>query len=399
MFAKNVQVMAATKFYLDKRASRKGSPSPLKLSITKDRKVAFVSLNIKLMPDEWDAVKQRVINHPQRVMLNNYLSRRMLKVNELLMSLAENGRLGYMTAFDIKRMITNEAQRDAANEQGVDNFLCQLGKYASRAKKPRTRDLYLATARVVERFDPRAKHLCFEDIDDAWLHDLDKFMERTSPKRNARNIHFRNIRAVFNWAIDNEITSKYPFRRFKIRAEQTSHRDYSAVEIRSLLAVPEDSPLRKYADMFLLMFMLIGINCADLFEATDIDGGRLNYIRAKTYRAYSIKIEPEAMAIINKYKGRRKLISFAENHSTAKTLLIFLNKGLQKIEGFKHATTYVARHSWASIAASLDIPKDTIAAALGHGGNTVTDIYINFDRRKVDEANRKVIDYIFCKEK
>ena len=104
-----------------------------------------MSLNIKLMPDEWDAVKQRVINHPQRVMLNNYLSRRMLKVNELLMSLAENGRLGYMTAFDIKRMITNEAQRDAANEQGVDNFLCQLGKYASRAKKPRTRDLYLVS--------------------------------------------------------------------------------------------------------------------------------------------------------------------------------------------------------------------------------------------------------------
>lgn len=45
-------------------------------------------------------------------------------------------------------------------------------------------------------------------------------------------------------------------------------------------------------------------------------------------------------------------------------------------------TTYWARHSWATIAASLDIPKETIAAALGHSNHTVTDIYIEFDYRK-----------------
>lgn len=61
---------------------------------------------------------------------------------------------------------------------------------------------------------------------------------------------------------------------------------------------------------------------------------------------------------------------------------------------FPNITSYWARHTWATIAASLDIPKETIAAALGHGGNTTTDIYIDFDRRKVDEANRKVIDFL-----
>ena len=66
---------------------------------------------------------------------------------------------------------------------------------------------------------------------------------------------------------------------------------------------------------------------------------------------------------------------------------------------FPNLTTYWARHTWATIAASLDIPKETIAAALGHGGNTVTDIYIDFDQRKVDEANRKVIDWVLYGEK
>lgn len=57
-------------------------------------------------------------------------------------------------------------------------------------------------------------------------------------------------------------------------------------------------------------------------------------------------------------------------------------------------TTYWARHSWATIAASLDIPKETIAAALGHSSHTVTDIYIEFDYRKVDEANRRVLNWV-----
>lgn len=47
-----------------------------------------------------------------------------------------------------------------------------------------------------------------------------------------------------------------------------------------------------------------------------------------------------------------------------------------------------------TIAASLDIPKETIAAILGHGGNTTTDIYIDFDERKKDIAMRRVIDYV-----
>ena len=58
-------------------------------------------------------------------------------------------------------------------------------------------------------------------------------------------------------------------------------------------------------------------------------------------------------------------------------------------------TTYTLRHTWATIAAELYIPKETIAAARGHAQNaTVTDIYIDFNRKKVDEANRKVIDYV-----
>ena len=57
--------------------------------------------------------------------------------------------------------------------------------------------------------------------------------------------------------------------------------------------------------------------------------------------------------------------------------------------------TYTARHTWATLAAELDIPDETISLGMGHStGNRVTNIYINRNQKKVDEANRKVIDYL-----
>jgi integrase len=77
---------------------------------------------------------------------------------------------------------------------------------------------------------------------------------------------------------------------------------------------------------------------------------------------------------------------------------IITKRGLNTVgeeSGIPNLTSYVMRHTWATLAAELDIPKETISAALGHGKKTVTDIYIQFDRKKIDEANRKVIDYVF----
>ena len=158
------------------------------------------------------------------------------------------------------------------------------------------------------------------------------------------------------------------------------------------------------------MFMLIGINTVDLCHLKEIDSeGRINYHRAKTNRLYSIKVEPEALEIINKYRGEKWLLNILDRYQDYKDYTKRMNRALKKIGPVKRVglggkkiyeplfpdiSTYWARHTWATIAASLDIPRDTIAHALGHGNNTVTDIYIDFDERKIDEANRKVLDWV-----
>ena len=160
------------------------------------------------------------------------------------------------------------------------------------------------------------------------------------------------------------------------------------------------------------MFYLIGINPVDLFnlKPEDMRAGRIEYYRAKTGKLYSIEVIPEALEIINKYKGKDYLIDVLEEWGNYKDFAHRMNINLKQIgemerKGlggkkirtplFPDITIYHARHTWASVAAGLDIPKETIAAGLGHEiGNRVTSIYIDFDRKKVDEANKLVAHYI-----
>ena len=211
-----------------------------------------------------------------------------------------------------------------------------------------------------------------------------------------------------------------------MRPEQTVKRSLSVENLRKLFSHPVEEWQRRYLDYFKLTFFLIGINTVDLLacKPSDLTDGRLRYKRAKTGRLYNIKVEKEAEELIRQYQGNELLVSFGEGITHYHNFTGKCDKGLKSIgsveqepnpewrEGsrkhryhvkyipsFPDISIYWARHSWATIAASLDIPKETIAAALGHGGNTVTDIYIDFDQKKVDEANRRVIDWVLYKKK
>lgn len=323
-----------------------------------------------------------------------------------------------MPRIEMRKVDVKEIGEDFAEHFGlikkrkVDNtgtFVKHYEQFMESKTNRGTRGVYKHTLDRIRAFDKNVDNKMFEDIDLKWLTDFEAFCAKTACK-NARNIHLRNIRAVFNNAIDYGITTAYPFRRFKIRPEATRKRSMSVEELRRLFDYPVEDYAEIYRDMFRLIFMLVGINSVDLHGLKSITrDGRIEYKRAKTGRLYSIKVEPEAMEIINKYRGVKGLLCIADRWIDSRNFRHQCNKALQKIgqverkgrggkktitAEFEGVTTYWARHTWATIAASLDIPKDTIAAALGHGGDTVTDIYIDFDQKKVDAANRRVLDWV-----
>lgn len=275
-----------------------------------------------------------------------------------------------------------------------------------------TRGIYETTRKRLVMYDEKA---LIDDIDRRWLDGFLAHEIMRGRKMNGIAIDFRNMRAVFNWAIDNEETKNYPFRKFTIKTERQKFLYLSIEEMREYRDIEVEDFMEKYRDMFLLGFYLIGINLSDLLElpANAIKHGRIVYRRKKTGRLYDIKVEPEALKIINKYHGTKHLVRFLDDGtklSSFKRRLGDYIKRIGKVELVKNRrgalikkqlkplhddiVWYTARRSWATIAASLDIPKEVIGKALGHSewDSTTTDLYINFDNRKIDEANRKVIN-------
>lgn len=292
-------------------------------------------------------------------------------------------------------------------------FIEYFDEYMETKTKKTTKTCYEQTRKKLIAFAPK---LTPRQLDYEWVCRFDKWLTSRGMSVNGKSIVLRNIRTVVNHCITNEVEMKYPFRRFKIKQEETIKRNLSSEQVMQLRYYDCEIFQTEYRDMFMLMFYLIGINAADLFQLTpkNIVNGRLEYIRRKTdkdnssrRRIISIKIEPEAMEIIERYRGRKLLLSCCERYKDYHDYLQHMNNGLKRIGMtfkvglkatgkplFPDISSYWSRHSWASIASELDIPTDTIGRALGHAYTSVTDTYINFDRKKIDRANRMVIDAV-----
>lgn len=402
--------MSSFRLYLDMRSPRKDGTFPLKIAVH-HRKTFMLNLKVYTTPD--NLIENEVIipdNHARQKSLNFYIQGRLTHIESTLNKLRLLGSLNNLSDAELKKML--DCEQALVEEDAPVLFMDHWRQFVTTKTKGTQRLYGLTEAKLRSYCKPEL--LMFDDITVNWLRNFDRWMSQ-SCSANTRSIHMRNIRAVFNDAIDYEVIEQnlYPFRKFKIKSEKTRKRSLSVEELRALMNHPCEPHQEKYRDIFMLIFYLVGINIVDLLGLKKLQGDRVEYKRAKTGRLYSIKVEPEALKIIEKYRGKDFLLSFSDIYSNYMDFARKLNKNLKEIgtleilprkngrpgkkeyKGlFPELTTYWARHTWATIAAGLDIPKETIAAALGHGGNTVTDIYIDFDQRKVDEANRKVIDYL-----
>lgn len=371
--------------------------------ILKNKNVIRVSTPYKSVPENWQdgQYNKKEINYQRK---NNHLKDIIQKAERLIIEVSENN-----------RVVSDAYLRDKLKEivkgkMPIDKvFVDYIDEFAKTKLNARTVDIYIQTKNKIQKFDSDCK---FEDIDRAWLTKFERWMIDSGMKTNACAVHMRNIRAVFNYCIDEEYTTLYPFRKFKIKKEETRKRSLTVEQLRTLRDYPCEEYQIRYRDIFMLMFYMIGINAIDLFHAkeSDVVDGRLEYKRSKTGKLYSVLIQPEAQAIIDKYRGKNYLLNVLDDYKNYKDFLHRMGDALKDIgpmerKGlggkkirqplFPDISSYWARHTWATIAASLDIPKEVISAGLGHEiGSSITSIYIDFNMKKVDDANRAVIDYV-----
>lgn len=379
--------MGRSSLRLDKRRALKDGTYPVQIKVGYGTNL-YLPTGVYLEADAWDDRLQLCVGKQART-INNVLSTSLLRVTNRIMELRETGQYDTYTTAQLRQMLTDLTL--TAPTVGV----LHLGDYIDKVKALKTAKTALSYETTIVRLklycDPYKVKL--QDMSYAWWEAWVKSMQDDGLKRNTVAKYLKCVKTVIRYAEEDGALINKAYTKIDSRAESdTPMRNLPVETLRRVRDAVIQGKTAIYKDAFMLSFYLIGINMADMLALPKdcIVNGRLQYKRAKTGKNYSIKIEPEAQAIIDKYPGKNRLLVFAERY---KNFRFMCNRTLNNLEA--GLTWYWARYSWANYAVDLDIPKDTISEALGHKhGSTITGIYIKYSLDKIDEANRKVIDYL-----
>lgn len=249
------------------------------------------------------------------------------------------------------------------------------------------------------------------------------------PSNRSLSLYLISIKKLFN-----EAKKKYnkkeknlilipnsPFMELEIpKQEATRKRAISADIIKKLWKLPYKDMKKGYKstchynlakDCFILSFCLMGINSADLYNATEMEGYTIVYNRTKTKdrrldkAQMKVDIPRLILPLVEKYKDKtgKRLFNFYQYYADEKDFNKTINYGLKEICTILEIDDleyYAARHSWATIALNkAGIDKYIVHAALNHIDDAmkVTDIYIERDFVNENKANTKVAKYVFGK--
>lgn len=378
--------MAKSSLRLDTRRALKDGTYPVQIKVGYGTNL-YLATDIYLLKEDWDA-RLQICTGRQARRINNILSASLLRVTNRIMELRETGQYETYNKAQLRQMLTDMSLTSPT--VGIPT----LGHYIDKVgalKSDSTVISYITTKNRLAKYCD-VDSLRFSDMTYSWFEAFIKQLEIDGLKRNTIAKYLKVIKTVIKYAEDDGVAVNKAYTKVNSRAEtDTPMRNLPVETLRRVRDTYIKGKTAVYKDAFMLSFYLIGINMTDLLALPKdcIVNGRLQYKRAKTGKNYSIKIEPEAQDIIDKYPGKDHLLSFSEKCSCFR---YNCNDLLNKLE--KGLTWYWARYSWANYAVDLDIPKDIISEALGHKhGSTVTGVYIKYSLDKVDKANRRVLDY------
>jgi len=249
------------------------------------------------------------------------------------------------------------------------------------------------------------------------------------PGKQTKILYPANIRKLHNEAkreynIEELGIVKIPLSPFSVvklpKMQKRKKIDISVEKIRELFLLENATPFQKKADnkcfnvvrdLFLLSFCLWGTNARDLYECSDFKDGRITYNRTKTktrrsdMAEISIKIEPEIMPLLEKYRDKtgERVFCFYQMYKSMEVFNSVIYRGvklLRKVVGIDDLVFYSARHSFATIAVNdAEINEYTVHKMLNHiiEEMKITEIYVRKDWSVLDRANRKLLDFVLKK--
>ena len=382
-----------------------GKEGVIYYQIIQNRIVRQLTTNYRIFPEEWDESNARLIigytprsNH--LLSLKSCIDWDMKRIQMIINQLTERN-----IPFSANDIIT--AFQRQADEQSLFNFMGNVITQLKKIGKLRTAETYTATLRSFMRFRNDTDVL-LDDITPELIEMYEAYLQNNGVVRNTSSFYMRILRAVYNRAVEKEfVKQRNPFKNVYTGVDKTAKRALPLSTIRRIknLDLTRLPKLEFARDMFLFSFYTRGMSFIDMafLKKTDLQNGYLKYRRRKTKQQLFIRWEKCMQEILDKHNAPESpyllpIIKVAEQNERKQygNALREVNNKLKEIAKTIclpiPLSTYVARHSWASIARSKNIPISVISEGMGHDSEMTTQIYLSsLDSSAIDHANSLIL--------
>ncbi|MCI1740808.1 MAG: site-specific integrase [Prevotella sp.] len=375
------------------------------------RAVRWISTGYHLFRQEWNEKEGAVIlpkdqtHEDRRVHLQFVRSRvegEQRQIREVVRQKEESG-----VPYNLDDLI--EAFRKLPPVQTVFSFIqAQIAK-KSQMKRIGTTKTYTDALRRFREFR-EGEDLDFESMTTDLMERYEAWLIDRGLKRNSIAYYLRTLRTLYNRAVEAGLTDDHDiFRHVHTSYGKTTKRAVSVSDIRAIerIDLREGSSLAFARDLFMFSFYMRGMPFVDMafLRKNDLKRGLVTYCRKKTNQSLTIAWEKPMQDIVDRYTSRTRNTPFMlpilkQDDDTVyrryRQVEQTVNRNLKKIGdriGLRiPLTTYVARHSWASIARNMDVSIAVISEGMGHNSYRTTQIYLNsIDTSQINRANRKII--------
>lgn len=255
--------------------------------------------------------------------------------------------------------------------------------------------------------------LTFDQLTPGMIEHFEAWFIHRRLKQNSIRCYLRTLNTMFSKALEEGLLrNRNLFSRVHLSYVPTAKRAIGEKEMRMIakLQLREGSTLALARDIFVFSYYMRGMSFVDIayLRKTDLRNGMWTYSRMKTNQSLTVEWEEAQQRIIDRYTSKTKDSRYlfpvikqedGTEYEQCQRMQLNINRALKKIGeriGLKiPLTTYVARHTWASVARNVNVPVSVISVGMGHRSIKTTEVYLDsVDISRVNEANRMLIKRI-----
>jgi integrase/recombinase XerD len=406
--------MTSVKVLLYTSKILKNGEHPVILRLTKDRKQKKISLGFNCSTDQWDDNNNHPKKkHPLHKEMSITIDSVRNKANREILNLENEGK-----DYSLEEL-ANILQADKKRKSITifDYFEETIAKKEESGKVGYA-NAFVEALQKLKTFRG-GKDLEFSDVTFILLKQYEDWLIAQKLMPNTVFYYLRTLNTLLGYAKKEGLVKPdyYPFKDFgfaKYRNVKTKKRAISKEDMISIIQLDLnlESRLSRSRDFFVFSYYCGGINFVDMahLKWRDIVKGRLMYNRQKTGEDYNMVLLPPAQKILDFFRKTNFtredshifpiLCDFHKTPQQMKDRIHKVNrqtnedmKEIAKMLGItENITTYVARHSFATIQRKSGTSTAMISELMGHDSEKTTRIYLDsFGNDVLDEAMKNLL--------